>query len=156
MFRLLVWLRRLARALWLRVALFAGLAFLAVIAAHLAAPLVPGWLAERIDAQAVLPVLQILASSMLAVSTFSLGIMVQTHRTALQTATPRVLDLMLEDGLTQTVLGIFIGAFVYALTALILFQAGFDSGAALVLGVTLAVTGAVVLALLRWIASSSD
>lgn len=152
MFRLLVWLRRLAHALWLRVALFAALAFLAVIAAHLAAPLVPDWLEERINAEAVLPVLEILASSMLAVSTFSLGIMVQTHRAALQNATPRVLDLMLEDGLTHNVLGIFIGAFVYALTALILFQAGFDSGAALVLGVTLAVTGAVVLALLRWIA----
>lgn len=152
MFRLVLWLRRLGRALWLRVAAFAVLALLAVVAAHLAAPLVPEWLDERIDAKAVLPVLEILASSMLAVSTFSLGIMVQSHRSAQQTTTPRVLTLMISDPLTQTVLGIFIGAFVYALTALILFQAGFDSGAPLVLGVTLAVTGAVVFALIRWIA----
>jgi len=57
-FRLLVWLRRLAHALWLRVALFAALALFAVAAAHFAAPLVPGWLDERIDAKAVLPVLE--------------------------------------------------------------------------------------------------
>ncbi|MCA2010318.1 DUF2254 domain-containing protein [Cereibacter sphaeroides] len=152
MTRFLVLLRRLGRALWLRVALFAALAFLAVIVAALAAPLVPEWIEELIDAGAVIPVLEILASSMLAVSTFSLGTMVQSHRAAAQAATPRVLDLMIQDGLTQNVLGIFIGAFVYALTALILLQAGFTGGAPLVLGVTLAVTGAVVLALVRWIA----
>lgn len=151
MFRLLTRLRRLTRELWVRVSLFAALALLAVLAAHLAAPLVPGWLAERIDAETVTPVLSILASSMLAVSTFSLGIMVSAHRAAASTATPRVLALMIADRLTQTVLGIFIGAFVYALTALILFQTGFTGGAPLVLGVTLVVTGAVVLALLRWI-----
>lgn len=152
MTRLLVLLRRLGRALWLRVACFAVLAFVAVILAALGAPLVPDWIEERIDAGAVIPVLEILASSMLAVSTFSLGTMVQSHRAAAQSATPRVLDLMIGDGLTQNVLGIFLGAFVYALTALILLQAGFTGGAPLVLGVTLAVTGAVVLALVRWIA----
>ena len=152
MFRLIVWLRRLGRALWVRVTLFAALAIAAVAGAHLAAGLVPPWLEQRIGAQSVLPVLEILSSSMLAVSTFSLGIMVSSNRAAAQTATPRVLELMLSDRLTQNVLGIFIGAFVYALTALILLQAGFDRGAPLVLGVTLAVIGAVVLALVRWIA----
>ncbi|WP_370204894.1 DUF2254 domain-containing protein [Pararhodobacter marinus] len=148
----LVWLRRLVHALWFRVALFAALAVVAVVMAHSFAFVLPDWAGVWIDAQSVLPVLEILSSSMLAVSTFSLGIMVQSHRAAAQTATPRVLNLMIQDGLTQTVLGIFIGAFVYALTALILFQAGFDGGAPMVLIVTLIVIGAVVLALVRWIA----
>nr|WP_286174158.1 DUF2254 domain-containing protein [Rhodobacter sp. NTK016B] len=138
--------------MWFRVSLFAALAIVGVLLAHLFSFLVPDWAAKLIEAQSVLPVLEILASSMLAVSTFSLGIMVQSHRAAAQTATPRVLNLMIQDGLTQNVLGIFIGAFVYSLTALILFQAGFDGGAPMVLAVTLVVTGAVVLALVRWIA----
>ncbi len=152
MFRAFVWLRRLVRELWFRVSLFAALAILVVLLAHLAAPLVPDWLNQWIDAGALIPVLTILASSMLAVSTFSLGTMVSSHRAAAQTATPRVMELMTGDGLTHVVLGVFIGAFVYALTALILFQSGFNRGAPLVMVATLAVTGAVVLALVRWIA----
>ncbi|MCB1408035.1 MAG: DUF2254 domain-containing protein, partial [Rhodobacteraceae bacterium] len=144
MFRALILLRRLSSQLWLRVAMFAVLAILAVAGAHLAAPLVPEALSGRFGAQAVVPVLSILASSMLAVSTFSLGTMVSVHRGAAGTATPRVLQLMIADGTTQTVLSVFIGAFVYALTALILFHAGFDGGAPLVLGVTLLVVAGVV------------
>lgn len=151
MFRALILARRLAGQLWLRVALFALLAILVVAGAHLAAPLVPEALGGRFGAQAVVPVLSILASSMLAVSTFSLGTMVSVHRGAAGTATPRVLQLMIADGTTQTVLAVFIGAFVYALTALILFHAGFDGGAPLVLGVTLLVVAGVVVALIRWI-----
>ena len=151
MFRALILLRRLSSQLWLRVAMFAVLAILAVAGAHLAAPLVPEALSGRFGAQAVVPVLSILASSMLAVSTFSLGTMVSVHRGAAGTATPRVLQLMIADGTTQTVLSVFIGAFVYALTALILFHAGFDGGAPLVLGVTLLVVAGVVIALIRWI-----
>ncbi|MFN4100326.1 MAG: DUF2254 domain-containing protein [Pararhodobacter sp.] len=155
MFRFLVHLRRLAGALWLRVTLFAVLSVAAVVMAHFAAPLIPDQLDERFDAGSVVPLLEILASSMLAVSTFSVGIMVQSHRRAQESTTPRVLDLMLADGLTQTVLGVFVGAFVYALTALILVQAGFDRGVAILMGVTLAVAASVVVALVRWIAHLS-
>lgn len=152
MFRLIVMLKRRAKELWVRVALFAVLAIGSVFLSHLAAPLVPASLAARIGPEAVIPVLSILASSMLAVSTFSLATMVSAHFSAAGNATPRVMRLLTADPTTHTVLAIFIGAFVFALTALILFYAGFDSGAALVLGVTLLVTGAVVVALIRWIA----
>jgi uncharacterized membrane protein len=155
-FRLLVAARRLARKLWVRVALFAVLAVVSVVLAHVAAPLVPPGLAARIGPEAVIPILTILASSMLAVSTFSLATMVSAYRAAANVATPRVMRLLNADPTVHTVLAIFIGAFVYALTALILFQAGFDSGAALVLGVTMLVTGAVVVAMIRWIAYLTD
>ncbi|MCL4674835.1 MAG: DUF2254 domain-containing protein [Pararhodobacter sp.] len=156
MFRRFVALRRLARELWVRVALFAVLAVLSVILAHAAAPLVPPGLAARIGPGAVTPILTILASSMLAVSTFSLATMVSAYRAAAGEATPRVMRLLNADPTVHTVLAIFIGAFVYALTALILFQAGFDGGAVLVLGVTILVTGAVVVALVRWIANLTE
>ncbi|WP_323036341.1 DUF2254 domain-containing protein [Pararhodobacter sp.] len=152
MFRKLVALKRLAKQLWVRVALFAVLAIVSVLFSHLAAGLVPDEVAARIGPDAVTPILSILASSMLAVSTFSLATMVSAHFSAAGSTTPRVMRLLTADSTTQTVLAIFIGAFVFALTALILFYAGYDSGAALVLGVTLWVTGAVVLALIRWIA----
>jgi len=150
-FRALIQAHRLAGQLWVRVALFAILAILVVLVAHLAAPLVPPTAQERFGPGSVTPVLTILASSMLAVSTFSLGTMVAAHRAAAATATPRVMQLMIADRTTQTVLAVFIGAFVYALTALILFHAGFNGGAPLVLGATLLVVAGVVVALIRWI-----
>ncbi|WP_424973908.1 DUF2254 family protein [Dinoroseobacter sp. S124A] len=45
----------------------------------------------------VTPVLTIVASSMLAVSTLSLSIMVSVHRTVAETATPRMHRILLED-----------------------------------------------------------
>lgn len=146
-------LRRLARRLWVRVAGFAVLALAALGAAVLAEPLLPLALTGLVTAEAVLQVLSILASSMLAVSTFSLGTMVAAHRAAAGNATPRVHRLLLQDGTTQTVLAIFIGAFVYALTAIFLFQAGlYGRGApVVVMAVTAAVAVVLVLAMLRWI-----
>ncbi|WP_417598772.1 DUF2254 domain-containing protein [Pararhodobacter oceanensis] len=159
MFRLIVYLRRLSRKLWVRVALFAVLAIVSVLVSHLAAPLIPEALSginDMIGPDAVTPILSIIASSMLAVSTFSLTTMVSAHRAAAATATPRVLRLMTSDPTTHTVLATFIGAFVYALTALILFYAGFGDGALVMLGVTLLVTLGVVVALIRWIAHLTD
>lgn len=156
MFRLIVTLRRLAKRLWVRVTLFAVLAFLSVAMSFIGAPLVPAQLAARVGPDAVKPILSILASSMLAVSTFSLATMVSAHRAAADTATPRVMRLLTADTTTHTVLAIFIGAFVYALTALILLYVGYVGEPILVLGVTLLVTGAVVLAMIRWIAHLTE
>ncbi len=151
-FRILVAIKRLAKELWVRVALFAVLAVASVFLSHIGGAFVPARLSWRIGPETVTPILSILASSMLAVSTFSLATMVSAHRAAASTATPRVMRLMTSDPITHNVLAIFIGAFVYALTALILFHAGFDRGALIVLAVTVLVTGAVVLALVMWVA----
>lgn len=146
-------LRRLTQRLWLRVAGFAGLALASLGVAVLADPLLPDGLAGLVTAEAVVQVLSILASSMLAVSTFSLGIMVSAHQAAAGNATPRVHRLLLQDSTTQTVLAIFIGAFVYALTAIFLFHAGlYGRGTpVVVMAVTAGVALMLVLALLRWI-----
>jgi uncharacterized membrane protein len=145
--------RRYYRTLWLRVTLYALLS----LAVALAGPILGSWLEFRIGRfvgpDDVRPILTILASSMLAVSTFSLNIMVSSHRAAAQTATPRVHRLLLEDTTTQSVLAVFIGAFVYALSTLILVQfVSFPESAAVVtMIVTVAVAVGVVVAMLRWI-----
>ena len=79
--------------------------------------------------------------------------MVSAQNAASDRATPRIHRLMLEDRTTQSVLASFVGAFVYALTAIILFRTGLypDEVAVLVMGVTIAVVMLVVVAMLRWI-----
>ena len=113
---------RFGRRLWVRVALMAALAVVAAAAAPLLARMLPEELSQRFTPEAVLPILNILATGMLAVSTFSLNVMVSAHRAAAAQATPRAHRILLADTTTQTVLATFIGAFVYALAAIILFQ----------------------------------
>lgn len=149
----LMFLRRFARRLWVRVALFALLAVVVSVAATWITQFVPDRLSERIGPDAVMPVLSILASSMLAVSTFSLSIMVSSHRAAAGNATPRIHRILLEDTTTQSVLATFIGAFVYSLTSIILFRADIypEQAAIVIMAVTVAVVVLVIVAMLRWI-----
>ncbi|MCM2561536.1 DUF2254 domain-containing protein [Lutimaribacter sp. EGI FJ00015] len=146
-------LKRFARKLWVRVTLFAVLAVAVAVAASLVTPLLPEGLANSIGPDAVMPVLSILASSMLAVSTFSLSIMVASHQAAAGNATPRIHRILLEDTTTQSVLATFIGAFVYSLTSIILFRADIypEHAAIVIMAVTVTVTVLVIVAMLRWI-----
>lgn len=146
-------LLRWARRLWVRVSLYAVLALAVALAAFVADDLIPDRLAQRFGPDAVMPVLTILASSMLAVSTFSLNIMVSAQRAASGNATPRLHRLMREDTTTQAVLATFIGAFVFALTSIILFRADLygPDAAVVIMAVTVGVVAVVILNMLRWI-----
>ncbi len=146
-------LKRLYRKLWLRVTFYAVAALVAAGAGSVAHLILSDQLIGLIEPAAVMPVLTILASSMLAVSTFSLNVMVSSHRTAADNATPRVHRLLLEDTTTQAVLATFVGAFVFSLTSIVLFQSGVyaDSAAIVIMGVTVLVVVLVIAAILRWI-----
>ena len=154
----LLMLLRLGQLLWVRVALMAVLAVVASATAIFFENTIPDTLTQRFTPDAVMPILTILASSMLAVSTFSLNVMVSAHNAAAAQATPRVHRILLADTTTQTVLATFIGAFVYALTSIILFKAQLHGpGAAVtVLAFTVVVVVLVILAMLRWIDHLSD
>lgn len=149
----LMLLRRWTRALWVRVTLYAALAVVMAFATALVEPFLPPRLTALFGPDAVTPILTILASSMLAVSTFSLNVMVSAHRSAADNATPRIHRILLEDRTTQMVLATFIGAFVYALITLILLQTNVfsDKASVIVMAVTAAIVVLVILALLRWI-----
>ncbi len=146
-------LLRLSRELSLRVSLIAFLAVLAAALAGLLEPYIPHALETRFGEEAVMPLLNILASSMLAVTTFSLSVMVTAHMQAASQVTPRSHRLLLEDSITQTVLATFLGAFIFALVSIILFRAdAYGARAAVVVFFfTVAVIALVVVAILRWI-----
>lgn len=137
----------------IRVAGIALLSFVAVLAAKLIGPVLPQSLGDLLGAGAVDRLLDIMASSMLAVTTFSLSVVVTVQRAISSQWTPRANRIQLEDGSSQLVLATFIGAFVYALTSIVLRSAAvFDDRDILVLfAMTLVVLALVVLVMLRWI-----
>ncbi|WGW04779.1 DUF2254 domain-containing protein [Tropicibacter oceani] len=149
---------RLSRSLGTRAVLMTMLALASVFVAPLFDPLIPDPLKDRFGRDAVLPVLTILASSMLAVTTFSLGVMVQAFQSASSQATPRAYRILMQDGTTQTVLATFVGAFLFSLTAIVMFRANFyDAAAAVVIfAMTIFVIAAIILAILRWIGHLSQ
>ena len=155
---LFVRILRYYRNMGLRVALYAALA----LAVAFVSPIAAFWGSDLTSIElalaAVLPILNILASSMLAVSTFSLNIMVSAHRSAAGTTTPRVHRILLEDTTTQSVLATFIGAFVYSLTSIILLRSNFytEDVAVIVMAITIVVVALVVVSLLRWIDHLKD
>lgn len=150
-------LRRVSRILWVRVALLSAMSVIAALSAELLGPLIPDGPRDRFTASATLPILTILANGMLAVATFSLGIMVSTHRTLAQQSTPRIHRLLMEDTSTQTMLATFIGAFVFALSSIILYRAGYysESASVIVFAATVLVVAAIVVSLVRWIGQLS-
>jgi uncharacterized membrane protein len=146
-------LLRYYRDMGLRVGLYALLSVVAALIGPFAASLIDEGFRSRISLASVEPVLTILATSMLAVSTFSLNIMVSAHRAASSATTPRVHRILLENTTTQSVLAVFIGAFVYSLGSIVLYRTGFysEDSAIIVMGVTILVVVWVVISLLRWI-----
>lgn len=149
-----IWLlRRVLRQIWVRVTGFALLALVAVVGAEVLGPLLPDSVVELAGGAAVRNVLNVLATSMLAVTTFSLSIAVSAFAAAASTATPRATALLQQDQTTQNVLATFLGAFLFSLLGLIAVSAeAFDTRGRVVLFMaTLIVTGLVVVALIRWI-----
>lgn len=144
---------RLGRELWVRTAIIALMALVAAVLAPLIAPLIPDSIARSFGKGAALPVLNIIANSMLTVTTFSLTILVTAYQQASQQSTPRAQRILLGDTTTHTVLATFLGAFIYALLSIILMRAHLynDQAAVVVFGFTVVVVAMVVIAMLRWI-----
>jgi len=149
------WLwRQLTHTLWIRSALFALLGVLAALLALTANLFLPKtFLPLHIGADAVDSVLNIIASSMLAVTTFSLSVMVTAYQAASSQVTPRATQLLIQDTTSQNVLGTFIGSFLYALVGIIALStdAYGEAGRFFLFIVTLVVIVLIVVALLRWI-----
>ncbi|PTV95408.1 putative membrane protein [Rhodobacter aestuarii] len=151
-------LRQISRQIWVPIAAFAALGLATAAGAVLAKPFLPADLGLKIGADSVGTLLQILASSMLTVTTFSLSIMLSAFGSAAGSATPRAIKLLQEDDVSRSVLATFMGVFIFALAGLIGLQSGvYDASGRLVLFiVTLAVVTAVVVQLVRWIGHLAD
>ena len=146
-------LRLVARKLWVRVVLISVLSIVAVLASKLIGPFLPDGLDRRIGAQSVDQLLDILSSSMLAVTTFSLSVMVSVHRSVSSQWTPRAHRVQLRDQGTQITLATFVGAFVYALCSIVLRSASAfsDRDIVVLFAMTLVVIVLVVVMLVRWL-----
>lgn len=147
------YLRNLFRQVWVRVGCFALLALASVWVARSVSTFLPEDLAYETGSDAVGELLDVLTSSMLAVTTFSLSIAVSAFAAASNNATPRSTVLLQEDHTTQNVLATFLGAFVFGLVGLITLNANMydESGRLVIFAVTVAVIVLVVVALIRWI-----
>ncbi|MGE0723916.1 MAG: DUF2254 domain-containing protein [Alphaproteobacteria bacterium] len=146
-------LARLARSLLLRAMLYAALAVATALAAVLLERLIPDGAAVRMGADAVDSILTILASSMLAVTTFSLSTVVTAHASATAGATPRAARLMIEDRSAQAALATFVGAFLFSIVGIVALSAHIygSEGRAVMFVVTIAVIVVVVVRLIGWI-----
>lgn len=143
----------MGRRLWVRASLYALAGIATAMVGIALAPLIPEDWSGRIGAASIGNVLQILASSMLAVATFSLATMVSAYAAASSATTPRVAELLIQDSSAQNALATFIGSFLFSLVGIIALNAGVygESGRVVLFVATLVVIALIVFTLLRWI-----
>ena len=144
---------QLTKRLWFRASLFSLLGVATALAAVVFKDFIPESLSARIGADAVDKILGIIASSMLAVTTFSLSTMVTAYGAASSGVTPRATTLVMEDTTTQNALATFIGSFLFSLVGIIALSTGAygTQGRVLLFAVTIGVVVLIVYTLLRWI-----
>lgn len=151
--RWLFLIRRASRQLWWRASLYALFGVLAALLAAVGAPYVPEAMADRLGGSSVEAVLTILASSLLAVATFSLGAMVTAYTSVSSSATPRAAALVTGDESTQKSLATFVGAFLYSIVGVTAINAEYygAGGRAILFILSLAVVALVAFRLLAWV-----
>lgn len=148
------WIRGVVTGkLWVRASLYGLIAVAAAMLSRPLAPILPGWLTEWVEEDAIRDLLEIIASSMLLVATFSLGTMAAAYNAAATIATPRASKVLIDDPISQSVLATFIGAFVFAMVALVCLSLGYydDQGRTLLLIATIAVVAAVIVTIFGWV-----
>jgi uncharacterized membrane protein len=148
------WLLTLiSRKLWFRVSAMAFIGVVTAVAGIVLAPYVPNNWTIKIGAQAIDGILNVLASSMLAVTVFSLSTMVAAYGAATNNVTPRATKLLMEDNTSQNVLGTFIGSFLFSLVGIIALSTGAygDQGRVILLIVTIGLIVLIAITILRWI-----
>lgn len=141
------------RRLWVRASLLAIIGVVSALGSIYVERYFPEELPAKIGAKAVDGILEILASSMLAVTTFSLSVMVAAYASATSNVTPRATKLLMQDSTTQNVLATFIGSFLYSLVGLIALSMGAygSRGRVVLFVVTIGVIILIVVTILRWI-----
>lgn len=146
-------LRQFRKQIWVRAALFSIAAVVVAILAAIVGPFIPYDTNLTLAAGSVDHILDILASSMLAVTTFSLSIMVSAYSSATSNATPRSTKLLIADPVAQNTLSTFVGSFLFSIVGIVGLAAGFynDKGRIILFLATLVVIVLIAATLLRWI-----
>ena len=143
----------LTKKMWPKVSAYALFGVASALAALVFKEHISDKLSDVVDRETVSSILTILASSMLAVTTFSLSTMVSAYSAATANVTPRATPLITEDKTTQNALSTFLGTFLFSLVGIIALNMGAyeGSGRFILFIVTLAVIVLIVVTLIRWI-----
>lgn len=151
-------LRRSVQSLWLRPAIYAGVAVATLGMAPMLARFIPDGLVELIGLDGVYDLLKALANTLLAVAIFSLGILASSIQAAASAATPRSRPLVMTDRTAQNAISTFIGGFIYSIVGIVGLSTSYFNDASrvvLFLASCLVIT-AVIYSLIRWIGSLSS
>ena len=144
---------KMAKEVWPKVTLYALLAAFTALGAFILRHYFPlDSQVDKISVETVANILNILASSMLAVTTFSLSIMVSAYAAA-TSVSPRATQLVMQDQTTKNALSTFLGSFIFGLVGLILINLGVyeGNGRFILFVMTLVVILLIVVTLIRWI-----
>lgn len=146
-------LKRITRKLWVRTSFFALLAIATALFSTILNKFVVLPSAINVSYELLNNILNILATSMLAVTTFSLNIMVSAYSAASASVTPRATKLLIEDSTTQNALSTFLGSFLFSLVGIIALgiDAYHEQARIYLFIVTMIVIIMIILTLLRWI-----
>lgn len=144
---------RLGKKVWARAALFTLIGIAVALVAGFLGPFLPFSVTIDLGQNAVGSLLQIIATAMLTVSTFSVTAMVTAFSAATTTATPRSTPLLIADTTSQNAVSTFVGAFTYSLVGIVALSTPYytEQGRTILFVGTLVVISIVVFTLLRWI-----
>lgn len=117
MYRFALWLRDPRNLVWTTPALACVIAVALALAAAGGNTWIPPGVLPDIERGTLDTLLGVIASSMLSVTTFSLGIMLSAFASASSGATPRATELVMGDDGTRVAIASFIAAFIYAVIA---------------------------------------
>lgn len=106
-----------SKTLWVQPTLGAMVAICFSLFASVAGRILPQQWVLDIQADTLSSLIAVIASSMLAVTTFSLSIMVSALSATASSATPNARMLIMADGSTRIAISSFISAFIYSVIA---------------------------------------
>lgn len=146
-------LSQFTSTLWVRACLFAVVAVVAALLGVLADGFDDISLPFDVGINTVDHILDILANSMLMITTFSLSVMVTAYVAATNNVTPRATTLIRKDSTTQNVLATFIGSFLFSLVGIIALNTEIygHNGRLTLFAFTIAVIILIVATIFRWI-----
>lgn len=151
------WLKHLMGELWVRVTIFSLAGILLAFLARRFSGYVPDQFELSLAAGSVESLLNILASSMLAVTTFSLSIVRSSYSSVTNNATPRATQLLVDDPIAKDTLGTFVGSFIFSIFGIVGLSGGFydDKGRIILFLATLFVIILVTYRLVVWISATN-
>ena len=151
--RIQFYLNRLGEKLWLLPLIYCAGAVAVPLLARLADDTGLGDWVPEIDPGTLRQLLQIMATTMLAVATFAVSSMVGAYNSASQAATPRAFRLVVADDRSRNALSTFIGAFIFGVVGLVAVRIGIygPAGNFVFFLITLGVLVGVVLTFVYWL-----